>query len=445
MDFVQRTIEIARQNVADGERRPSRPSSPGLRRAQAADALAAAAVYAYWQERNGGERGKGSRVLGGTAPATGRVREVAGDVFGHRNRTPVPDTAGAGTGAIRRAGTGPSSFACRTTRCCRRTGTGKAAALGRLRRVNAPLVLLDSASLYFRAYFAQPDSLTAADGTSVNAVRGFTDTVARVLSDRRPKRLVACLDADWRPQFRVDLLPSYKAHRVAVGSDGAEEEVPDTLSPQVPIILDVLAAAGIATGEAAGFEADDVIGTLTTGENTDPVEVITGDRDLFQLVRAEPTRVRVIYNGRGWAKAETLDEQALAAKYGLPGHGTGKAYLDMSIMRGDPSDGLPGVAGIGEKTAAKLITEHGSLQALIELAADPGSPFTAKMRQRFLDATDYLAVAPKVVAVAADAGVELSTSDTVPEVPADEPALRELQQRWNLGGSVDRLIAALNG
>jgi 5'-3' exonuclease len=159
--------------------------------------------------------------------------------------------------------------------------------------------LLDSASLYFRAFYALPDSMTAPDGTPVNAVRGFADTVARILTDRRPSRLVACLDADWRPEFRVNALPSYKAHRVAPEGDGIEEEVPDTLTPQVPIILDLLDAVGLATAEAAGYEADDVIGALVHQEKTDPVEVISGDRDMFQVVRLEPTPATVWYVGRG--------------------------------------------------------------------------------------------------------------------------------------------------
>ena len=154
---------------------------------------------------------------------------------------------------------------------------------GRLTLVTGPLVLLDSASLYFRSYYALPDSMTAPDGTVVNAVRGFTDTIARILTDRRPSRLVACMDADWRPAFRVNALPSYKAHRVADPVNNVEE-VPDTLTPQVPIILDVLDAFGFAVAEADGYEADDVIGTLAHRETTDPVEVITGDRDLFQVV-----------------------------------------------------------------------------------------------------------------------------------------------------------------
>ena len=156
--------------------------------------------------------------------------------------------------------------------------------------MSRPLALLDSASLYFRSYFALPDSMTAPDGTPVNAVRGFADTVARILTERKPSRLVACLDADWRPAFRVKALPSYKAHRVADPKNNIEE-VPDTLTPQIPIILDLLDAVGLATAEAAGYEADDVIGTLAHREADDPVEVVSGDRDLFQVVRDEPTPV----------------------------------------------------------------------------------------------------------------------------------------------------------
>ncbi|MFC4003378.1 5'-3' exonuclease H3TH domain-containing protein [Prauserella oleivorans] len=307
------------------------------------------------------------------------------------------------------------------------------------------LALLDAASLYFRSFYALPDSLTARDGTPVNAVRGFADTVARILVDRRPSRLVACLDADWRPRFRVDALPSYKAHRVAEEFEAGPdvEEVPDTLTPQVPIILDLLEALGLATAEAAGYEADDVIGTLTARENSDPVEVITGDRDLFQLVRHEPTPVSVIYVGKGWAKAEVLGPDELAARYGVPAGHAGPAYADMAMLRGDPSDGLPGVAGIGEKTAAKLITQFGSIEALVEAARAESPQLPLKTRVRLNEAADYLAVAPTVVRVAPDAPVELSKDDRVPSAPADPERVAELAERWNLGGSVNRLLDAL--
>jgi len=311
-------------------------------------------------------------------------------------------------------------------------------------RSDRPLALLDAASLYFRSFFALPDSLRAPDGTPVNAVRGFADTVARILTDRKPDRLVACLDADWRPQFRVDLLPSYKAHRVAEEmDDGDVEEVPDTLSPQVPIILDLLDACGLATAEADGYEADDVIGTLTARERTNPVEVITGDRDLFQLVRTEPTPASVIYVGKGWAKAEVLGPAEIAQRYGVPEADAGPAYAAMAVLRGDPSDGLPGVTGIGEKTAAKLITRFGSLPALIKAASagDPDVPVRA--RTQLAAAADYLAAAPAVVAVVPDAPVTFSRDDRVPDSPADPDRVAALAERWNLGGSADRLLAAL--
>jgi 5'-3' exonuclease len=311
--------------------------------------------------------------------------------------------------------------------------------------VSSPLVLLDSASLYFRAFYALPESMTAPDGTPINAVRGFVDTVARVIVERRASRLVACLDADWRPEFRVAALPSYKAHRVAEEADGSEE-VPDTLTPQVPIILDVLDAAGIATAEAAGYEADDVIGALAAGETRDPVEVVTGDRDLFQVVREEPTPVRVVYVGRGWSKAEVLGPAELAAKYALPVENAGPAYADMAVLRGDPSDGLPGVAGIGEKTAAKLITEFGSLDAVLAAVHDGRDrKLSTRARNSLTAAEEYLAVAPTVVRVATDAPVVLDRIDSVPSRPADPDRLAELGRRWGLGSSLPRLISALEG
>lgn len=304
------------------------------------------------------------------------------------------------------------------------------------------LALLDSASLYFRSFYALPESMTAPDGTPVNAVRGFADTIARILTERRPSRLVACLDADWRPQFRVELLPSYKAHRVADPAENAEE-VPDTLTPQVPIILELLDAVGLATAEASGYEADDVIGALAAREHDDPVEVVTGDRDLFQLVRDEPTPVSVIYVGRGWAKAETFGPGEVAAKYGVPRDNAGPAYADMAVLRGDPSDGLPGVAGIGEKTAARLITQFGSVEALLEAARSGSRELPLKLRLKLTDAEGYLEAAPTVVRAAIDAPVRMSGPDTVPATAADADRVAELTARWNLGGSARRLIEAL--
>lgn len=305
------------------------------------------------------------------------------------------------------------------------------------------LVLLDSASLYFRAFFGVPDTVHAEDGTSVNAVRGFCDMVSRIIGTSRPARLVACLDLDWRPAFRVAAIPSYKAHRLAPGGHNAEL-IPDQLVPQVPIILEVLSAAGIAAAGAVGHEADDVIGTLCATERTDPVEVVSGDRDLFQLVRDEPNPVRVRYVGRGLAKAEVFGPAEVAAKYAVPAERAGTAYAEMAILRGDPSDGLPGVPGVGEKTAATVVSRFASFEELLGAVGDPADQRLApNVRTKLAAAGSYLAAAPPVVFVAADAPIEMAGEDTLPRTPADQDALAELQRRWNLGGAIDRLIATL--
>lgn len=318
--------------------------------------------------------------------------------------------------------------------------------------MSGPLLLLDSASLYFRAFYGVPESVTSPDGTPVNAVRGFTDMVARLITERRPTRLVACLDLDWRPAFRVGAIPSYKAHRVAEGSDpsapvggaGPAEAVPDTLSPQVPIILEVLAAAGLATGGAEGYEADDVIGTLAAREAIDPVVVVSGDRDLLQVVRETPTAVRVLYAGRGLAKAELFGPVELAAKYRVPAERAGDAYAEMAMLRGDPSDGLPGVAGVGEKTAATVISKFGSWAELLASVSDRSDTrITAGVRTKLAASSDYLSVVERVVRVATDADVSVDRADVLPAVPVDPDRLGELAERWGLGGAVERLVTAL--
>jgi 5'-3' exonuclease len=297
-------------------------------------------------------------------------------------------------------------------------------------------MLLDAASLYFRAFYGVPTSVTAPDGRPVNAVRGFLDMTARLLTAHRPERLVACWDDDWRPAFRVAALPSYKAHRLA--ADGGEE-TPEDLGPQVPVLVDVLAAAGIARVGAPGFEADDVIGTLATRARG-PVDVVTGDRDLFQLVD-DDRGIRVLYTARGIADIESIDEAAVTARYGIPG----RAYADFAVLRGDPSDGLPGVAGVGEKTAAALVREFGDLAGIRAAAARtavPRPPLTAAVLKKLRAAGDYLDAAPAVVAVART--IDLPPVDgALPRRPADPAALGTLAERHGLQSPLGRLGAAL--
>jgi 5'-3' exonuclease len=312
----------------------------------------------------------------------------------------------------------------------------------------APLLLLDGASMWFRSYFGVPSSITSPDGRPVNAVRGFIDSVATVITQQRPHRLAVCLDLDWRPQFRVDLIPSYKAHRVAEPEPAGQpdvEEVPDELTPQVDMIMELLDAFGISTAGAPGFEADDVLGTLAAREQSDPVVVVSGDRDLLQVVADDPVPVRVLYLGRGLAKATLFGPAEVSESYGVPADRAGAAYAEFALLRGDPSDGLPGVPGVGEKTAATLLAEHGSLDHILAAAHDPKSTMAKGLRAKLLSATDYIEAAGHVVRVATDAPVTLSTpTDVLPLVADDPERTAELATELGVGSSIARLQKALD-
>ncbi|PVG83904.1 flap endonuclease [Nocardioides gansuensis] len=302
------------------------------------------------------------------------------------------------------------------------------------------LLLLDTASLYFRAYFGVPDSMRAPDGTPVNAVRGLMDFISRLVGEYDPSHLACCWDDDWRPQWRVDLIPSYKAHRVEQVVPGPApdvEEVPDPLEAQIPIIVAVLEAFGIPIVGHDQMEADDVIGSLATDAGM-PVDIVTGDRDLFQLVDDE-AQVRVLYTARGVGRHERVDNAWVRAKYGIDA----RQYADFATLRGDNSDGLPGVAGIGEKTAATLLARFGDVDGIVAAAQDPGSDMGPGPRGKIKAALDYLAVAPRVVAVRRD--LDLGSPDlTRPLTPADPGAVVALDEKWDLGSSAVRLVESLS-
>jgi 5'-3' exonuclease len=308
-------------------------------------------------------------------------------------------------------------------------------------------MLLDAASLYFRSFHGVPEGTAAPDGTPVNAVRGFLDTIAYLIRTRRPARLVACWDDDWRPAFRAAAIPSYKAHRAANLAANIEE-VPAALRPQIPVIIAALEALGIARVGCPGYEADDVIGALATREvarcaqagTQAHVEVVTGDRDLLQLVD-DDAGVRVLYVGRGVRNLEVADQSWLATKYGVR---TGRAYAELAMLRGDPSDGLPGVEGVGEKTASGLLNRFGTLDAVRAAAADPASDLSAAQRRRLLAASDYLDVAPVVVMVAVDAPVT-EVDDALPLTPPDHEALLTFADAWGVASNLSRVVQALPG
>ena len=280
------------------------------------------------------------------------------------------------------------------------------------------LMLIDYSSLLFRSFHTIPESVP------MHAVYGFLNMLARLLTDRRPERLGIAVDEDWRPAFRVEALPSYKAHRVS------DEDEPDPVAPQEALGREVLEAFGIAVAGAEGFEAEDVIATLAARAR-EPVEIVSGDRDLFALVR-DPD-VRVLYPLVGVTKLLEVDEAEITRRYGIPG----RAYGDFALLRGDPSDGLPGVPGIGEKTAARLIAAHGSLAKV--LAAKTLAPAVAR---RLEAAEAYLAAARRVVPPAGD--VPLPPLDlALPTAPPHPRTLARLAREHDLTTPVGRLSKAL--
>jgi 5'-3' exonuclease len=293
-------------------------------------------------------------------------------------------------------------------------------------------MLVDAAGLYFRAFYGVPEATTAPDGMPINAVRGYLDMTSTLLERRRPSGYIACLDVDWRPAFRVALVPSYKAHRVA--ADGVNEIVPEPLVRQIPVLLDVLAAVGLATAGAEGFEADDVIATLAA-RIQDPCEIVTGDRDLFALAT---DHVRVLYTGKGVAKLEDLGPAAIQQRYGIPA----AHYADFAVLRGDPSDGLPGVPGIGAKTATALVARFGAVEQIVAAAEAGAAGFPPGAAARIRAASEYLLAAPAVVRGRRDAPVP-DVDSQLPAEPADPAGLVELVDRYGLDRPMNRLLSVL--
>lgn len=292
-------------------------------------------------------------------------------------------------------------------------------------------MLVDAANLYFRAFYALPESITAPDGRPVNAIRGYLDMTAALIERRRPNRHVACLDLDWRPAFRVALVPSYKAHRIGKGGG---EDVPEALAPQVPVLLEMLAAFGLAFAGAEGFEADDVIATIAARED-DVVEVVSSDRDLLAVA---DDHVRVLYTGRGIARMQVMGPDEVESKYGVPA----RNYADFAVLRGDPSDGLPGVPGIGEKTAAALVARFGAVEDIIAAAAQGSDGFPPGAANKILAALEYLAAAPGAVRGRTDADVP-ELDDDLPAEPADPERLVELCEELGIESSANRLLVAI--
>ena len=295
------------------------------------------------------------------------------------------------------------------------------------------LMLLDSASLWYRAFYGMPDSLQAPDGTPVNAIRGYLDMSARLISTYKPNKLVACIEGDWRPSWRVELFPEYKANRV--DEEGAEEE-PDLLAPQIPILMDVLDAFGIAIVGIDDYEADDVMASFAERE-VGPIRVVTGDRDMFQLVN-DDRDIKIIYLAKGISAHDLVDISWVSKKYGIPG----ERYALFAMFRGDPSDGLPGVKGIGEKGAALICNNFATVEEVIQGALNAHEALSPNLIKKILEGQEYLKIAPTLVQCARD--VSLPQIDiNLPKKPEDLSSIYALQKKYGLGASVDRMIAAL--
>lgn len=254
---------------------------------------------------------------------------------------------------------------------------------------NGRLMVLDTAGLWFRAFHSVPERITGPDGAPVNAVRGFCDMTAALLRQYSPSGLVAALDVDWRPGWRVELLESYKAHRTA--PDGSED-APAALAPQIDHILELLPALGLTTAGARDAEADDVMADFAARPGE--ILLVTGDRDLLQLASRTTS---VVYIGAGMKKQQVYTPEAVAEKYGLPVGENAASYADYAVLVGDASDGLPGVPGIGAKTAAGLLRDHGDLAGIVRAAEDDSSRLPARQRRAVLESDAYLRAAQGVV------------------------------------------------
>ncbi|MGE3909254.1 MAG: 5'-3' exonuclease H3TH domain-containing protein [Chloroflexota bacterium] len=283
-------------------------------------------------------------------------------------------------------------------------------------------LLLDTSSLLYRAFFGLPTSIKAPDGQAVNAVHGYLDMTARLIASRQPDRMTHVYDDVFVPAARAEAYPAYKAHR---------PPDPPELPPQFDLLEEALDAFGLERASSPGWEADDAIAALcAAAPSGDEVEIVTGDRDLLQLVRDGSPSVRVLFTIKGVTDLGEFDEAAVLAKYAVPA----SRYVDFATLRGDPSDGLPGVPGVGEKTAQKLVQAHPTLEAMLESA--PSQP--KRLGQNLLAAREYLEAMKHVVPVRPDVLVEFKRG------PRDADRLRSLGEARRLGGPIRRLTESLD-
>jgi 5'-3' exonuclease len=287
-------------------------------------------------------------------------------------------------------------------------------------------LLLDVSSMMYRAFFAmrEPGVFTK-DGRPVAAVHGYLDMVTKLVVDRKPDEVVHVYDHDWRPVARTDIYPGYKGNRLPD---------PEDLPPQFVMLRQVLDATGLLQAQTEGWEAEDAIGAFCAdAEDDDRIEIVSGDRDLIQLVR-DPV-VKLLFTVRGVSELLELDEAAVLAKYEVPAD----RYAEFAILRGDPSDGLPGVRGVGAKTARDLVLAYPSIDAMLDAAEAGLMTIKPGVRARLAESREYLDAMRRIVPINAIAPLSIWAGDR------DEAALAGLASDLGLKGPVQRLQAALAG
>jgi 5'-3' exonuclease len=285
-------------------------------------------------------------------------------------------------------------------------------------------LLLDVSSLMYRAFFAMKDGLFTRDGKPVGAVHGYLDMVARLVAARRPDEVVHVYDHEWRPVTRTDIYPDYKGHR---------PDDPPGLPPQFLLLREVLGPTGMLQAQTEGWEAEDAIGAFCVEAHADDrLEIVSGDRDLIQLVR-DPV-VKLLFTVRGVSELLEFDEATVLEKYGVPAD----RYVEFAILRGDPSDGLPGVKAVGEKTARDLVQRFASRDAMLGAAGADDPSIKPAVRANLLASVDYVDAMRRLVPVNVDPPLSLWAGER------DDAELHRMADEFAIRGPIQRLLAALD-
>lgn len=265
-------------------------------------------------------------------------------------------------------------------------------------KIKINILAIDLSSLIFRSFYGLPSSIKDAAGLPINGVKGYLETLNRLKKIYSPERIIHALDVDWRPKWRTDLLPQYKAHRVLVDES---EEVEDDLVRQIEILPSILQTLGMQCIGKTNYEADDVLASIA--RNNPKTIIVSGDKDLFQTIDDK----RSIYvHLLGKDGGTRFGERDIKKKFGIES----KSYLDYAVLKGDPSDGLPGVKGIGEKTAVEIINKFRNIENLIDKYFD-SKVLSPKQKQNISESIPYLKKALKVVKLRDDLKIKIDVID----------------------------------